>query len=195
MSVNEKCVKVKDITDEEATGLLMQITTMLNRKFDLEEQKSSTVKRYGTAIKAIEGNIEEMRQRLNDGIVVTVHNYMNKGTHEIDWKDEHGNIIESTPFDEDDWNLYASQSQRSLFPDDQNEEPAGDGVGKLLEKMEEEENKAPGIDPETKATIEGYTEAEAMEEQNAGPFDEYSTDPQANTPDGDPLEEHEQEEQ
>lgn len=120
MSEKTRCIKTKEVTDEEARDYLLQVSALLNEINRLEEEKDDFTKDINKQIKANEGKLERLRLILNDGIVITVHNFMDKDNHQIVWKDEAGNEVERTPFDQDDWDIYESQygpSQKPLFND------------------------------------------------------------------------------
>lgn len=121
MSEKTRSVKTKDVTSEEAEAYLMEISALLNEIARLEEEKSEINKSFNKDIKREEEKLEKIRIILNDGIIITLHNFMDKDTHEIIWKDEDGNEIERTPFDERDWEIWEKQygpRQKPLFNED-----------------------------------------------------------------------------
>lgn len=124
MSEKTRSVKTKDVTSEEAEAYLMEISALLNEIARLEEKKSNTSKILNGQIKDEEEKLEKIRIILNDGIIITLHNFMDKDTHEIIWKDEDGNEVERTPFDEQDWEIWEKQygpRQKPLFKDGESE--------------------------------------------------------------------------
>lgn len=126
MSEKTRSIKTKDVTDEEAREYLLQISAHLNEIARLEDEKSESNKSFNAHIRSEQDKLEKLRIILNDGVVITVHNFMDKDTYQIVWKDEDGNEVERTPFDDDDWKLWENQcgpKQRLLFD---NEEPTGE---------------------------------------------------------------------
>jgi len=119
MSEKTRCIKVKNVTDEEARDYLLQVSALLNEINRLVEEKDDFNKVLNKQIKAEEKRLESLRVILNDGVVVTVHNYMDKDTHEIIWKDAGGNEVERTPFDDKDWDIFNKQAQGTLFTDEE----------------------------------------------------------------------------
>lgn len=119
MSENTRSLKTKDVTDEEAREYLLQISAHLNEIAKLVEKKAGINKSLNAQIKTEEGKLESLRIILNDGIVITVHNFMDKDTHEIIWKDDDGNEVDRTSFDDKDWDIFNYQAQGTLFKDDE----------------------------------------------------------------------------
>lgn len=117
MSEKTRSIKTKDVTDVEAREYLLQISAHLNEIARLEAEKADINKSLNAQIKVEEGKLESLRVLLNDGVVVTVHNFMDSKNHEIIWKDEDGNEVDRTPFDDEDWIIFNNESQRSLFRD------------------------------------------------------------------------------
>jgi hypothetical protein len=129
MSEKTRSIKTKDVTDEEAREYLLQISALLNEISRLEEEKDDFTKDMNKQIKENEKKLESLRLILNEGVIITVHNYMDKDTQEIVWKDEDGNEIERTLFDEKDWEIYEKQhgpKQKPLFNDDEPKGPLMD---------------------------------------------------------------------
>lgn len=119
MSEKTRSIKVKDVTDEEAREYLLQVSAHLNEIARLEEKKAGINKSLNAQIKTEEGKLESLRVVLNDGVIVTVHNFIDKNTREIIWKDEEGNEVERTPFDNKDWDIFNKQAQGTLFTDNE----------------------------------------------------------------------------
>lgn len=118
MSEKTRSVKIKDVSDEEAREYLLQISALLNEIARLEEKKSSINKSLGAEIKIEQEKLEKLRILLNDGVVVTLYNFMDKDKHQIIWKDKDGNEVERTPFDEKDWEIWEKQygpTQKTIF--------------------------------------------------------------------------------
>lgn len=137
MSEKTRSVKTKDVTDEEAREYLMQVSALLNEIARLEEKKSKINKNLGAEIKVEQEKLEKIRIILNDGVVITLHNFMDKDKFQIIWKDEEGNEVERTPFDEDDWAIWEKQHgprQKPLFDEKkQSEGDPGEQMPALIE--------------------------------------------------------------
>jgi hypothetical protein len=126
MSEKTRSIKTKDVTDVEARDYLLQVSALLNEINRLEEEKDDFNKQQNKEIKGEEKKLESLRAILNDGVVITVHNFMDKDTKQIVWKDDEGNEVERTPFDEQDWQIYEDQygpKQKPLFEDKKPTEP------------------------------------------------------------------------
>lgn len=116
MSEKTRSVKSKDLSDEEAREYLLEYQGLENEKAKLENEKQEVNKSLNNQIKGVEGKIDKLRNLLNDGILITLHNFMDSGTREIIWKDEEGNEIERTPWDDEDWKIWQSQNPpKTLF--------------------------------------------------------------------------------
>lgn len=145
MSEKIRSIKTKDVTDEEARDYLLQISALLNEINRLEEEKDDFNKDINKQIKAEQKKLEALRAILNDGIIITVHNFMDKNTKEIIWKDENGNEIERTPFDDKDWEIFNKQAQGTLFKDDEQMATTGEyptrpelGPGEIIDAESED---------------------------------------------------------
>lgn len=126
MSEKTRSIKVNDVTDKEVRDYLLQLSAFLNEIKCLEGEKSEINKSLNTQIKSLEDKVEKLRIILNDGVVETLYNFMDKETFEIIWKDKEGNEIERTPFDGQDWEIYERQygpRQKPLFNEDEDEDP------------------------------------------------------------------------
>lgn len=147
MSDKTKSFKVKEVTDEEVREYLLQLQTHLNEKERLELEKLRTSKSLNAQIKNEEDHIEKIRNILNDGIVVTGHNFMDKDTKEIVWKDDDGKELGRTPFDETDWVIYNNQHEPKQKAFDFNqEEPEGENTPDTLPEdfVEDVHGETPG---------------------------------------------------
>jgi hypothetical protein len=122
MSEKTRSIKKKDVTDKEVRNYLMKISALLNEIDRLEGQRSKIYKNLGAEIKVEQVKLEKLRVALNDGVVETLYNFMDKDNHQIIWKDKDGNEVERTPFDPQDWEIYERQygpRQKPLFNEDE----------------------------------------------------------------------------
>jgi hypothetical protein len=172
MSEKTRSIKLKDITDEEAREYLLQVSAHLNEIARLEEEKSDINKSLNAQIRTEEDKLEKIRVILNDGVVETLYNFMDKDKHQIIWKDEEGNEVERTPFDPQDWEIYESQygpRQKPLFDDEeQPKDDPGDqrpalNEGDIIDAESED------IDPpsDERSSFDNYGEEEVEAERDA----------------------------